>query len=361
MSNTKKILIATSVSVFAIIISVLIFGYWFIGAIQKDRLFSDGIESTTPNDLPYLHRDSIAYRGKILAVVTSHATLGQTGKPTGYELSELARAYYIFSANGFEVDVASPKGGEAPIVMDDNDMGPYDYAFLNDPEAQSKIKATIEIDHVNPEEYQALYFVGGKGAMFDFPENFTLQRLIAHYFENGKVIGAVCHGPAALVNVSLSDGSYLLEDKKISAFTNKEELFLIPDALEVFPFMLQDKLIERGARFQEGTMYSEKVAIDGKLVSGQNPWSTWSVAESMIEQIGYIPKPRESTPEENAIRILNAYHTSGYTSAIGQLKMLIQGGKHIQREVIAVHGLVAAMNFEFGKMINLIRLISHLN
>lgn len=361
MSKTKKILIGSLVGFLTIVVTVSLFGFWFISAIKKDTIFTKGIESTLSSDHSYLTSDSIAYRGKILAVVTSQATMGQSGKPTGYEFSELARAYYVFLANGFDVDVASPKGGAAPIVMDDNDMGTYDYAFLNDPVAQSKIKATIEIEKVKPEEYQALYFVGGKGAMFDFPKNLSLQKLIAQYVESGKVIGAVCHGPAALVNVTLSNGNHLLKGKKISSFTNKEELFLIPNALEIFPFMLQDKLIEQGATFQEGIMYLENVAIDGKLVTGQNPWSTWLVAESMIKQLGYTPKSRETTPEENAILVLKAYETDGYTSAIEQVDMLIQKGKHVQRGVIAVHGIVAAMNFELGKVINLVRLISHLN
>jgi len=361
MTKTKKTLLRVFVGFLTVVVSVIIFGYWFIGSLKKDFLFTKGIESTIPSELPYLAKDSIHHRGKILAVVTSRATMGKSGKPTGYELSELARAYYVFMANGFEVDVASPKGGEAPIVIDDDDMGIYDYAFLNDTVAQSKIKATIRIENINPEEYQAVYFVGGKGAMFDFPNNQSLQKLIADYYESGKVVGAVCHGPAALVNVTLSDGSTLLEGKKTSGFTNTEELFLIPDASDIFPFMLQDKLVENGAEFQEGSMYLENVANDENLVTGQNPWSTWLVAESIIQQLGHTPKPREKTPEENAIGILKTYETSGFSEALSELDELIQKRKLVQREVIAVHGVVAARNIEIGKMINLIRLISHLN
>ncbi len=361
MSKTTKFLLRASVGFLTIVVSVIIFAYWLVGTLKKDHLFTKGIELTTPGELPYLANDSIHHRGKILAVVTSHAIMGKSGKPTGYELSELARAYYVFVANGFEVDVASPKGGEAPIVVDDDDMGIYDYAFLNDAVAQSKINTTIRIEHVNPEEYQAVYFIGGKGAMFDFPNNSSIQKLIAEYYENGKVIGAVCHGPAALVNVTLSNGSSLLEGKKTSSFTNTEEFFLIPDASDIFPFMLQDKLVENGAVFQEGKMYLENVAIDGNLVTGQNPWSTWLVAESIIEQLGHTPKSREKTPEENAIRILKAYEASGYPQALEEMDGLTQEGRLVRRGVIAVHGIVAAMNLELGKMINLIRLLSHLN
>lgn len=360
MSTTKKVLLGSSIGMLTMIVSVVVFGYWMIGILKKDLLFTKGAESTTPSELPYLAKDSVAHRGKILAVVTSQATMGKSGKPTGYELSELARAYYVFVANGFEVDVASPKGGEAPVVIDDDDMGHYDYAFLNDTVAQSKIKATIGIENVNPEDYQAVYFVGGKGAMFDFPDNPMLQKLIARYYENGKVVGAVCHGPAALVNVTLTNGSSLLKGRHTSCFTNTEELFLIPDAEEVFPFLLQDKLTANGAKFQEGSMYLENVVIDGNLVTGQNPWSAWLVAESIVGRLGYVPKSREKTPEENAIQILKTYETAGYPKAVEQLQAHIDKGKLMQRELIAVHGIVAAMNFELGKMINLIRLISHL-
>ena len=161
----------------------------------------------------------------------------------------MARAYYVFEANGFEVDIASPQGGNPPRVIDDEDMKEYDYAFLNDAVAQNKVQNSIPMAKVDPEQYQAVYFVGGKGAMFDFPDNPHIKSLIRKYYETGKVVGAVCHGPAALVNVTLSNGKPLLANKTISSFTSEEELFLIPDAREVFPFLLQEKLTEQGANF----------------------------------------------------------------------------------------------------------------
>ncbi|MFZ1809386.1 MAG: type 1 glutamine amidotransferase domain-containing protein, partial [Cyclobacteriaceae bacterium] len=304
----------------------------------------------------------IPYRGKILAVVTSADLMGSSGKSTGYELTELSRAYYVFQANGFEVDVASPLGGLPPVVIDGDDMKEYDYAFLNDSDAQAKVKNSIAMADVEPDAYEAVYFVGGKGAMFDFPENKHIQSLVSAYYESGKVVSAVCHGPAALVNVKLSDGSSLLANKTVSSFTNAEELFLIPDAPQIFPFLLQDKLTENGARFNEGFLYLNTVSKDGNLVTGQNPWSTWEVAESVIAQLGYAPKPRFITREENSISVLGTFEAEGYSKAKSTIdQFCTEDALSIDREIIAVHSIVAAMQFELGKTINLIRLLSYSN
>src|SRR5690606_7203536 len=109
---------------------------------------------------------------------------------TGYELTELSRAYYVFQANGFVVDIASPLGGKPPVVIDDDDMGVFDYAFLNDSIAQKKANNTIAMQAVNADEYAAIYFVGGKGAMYDFPQNKYIQSIVRDFYESGKVIGA---------------------------------------------------------------------------------------------------------------------------------------------------------------------------
>lgn len=288
--------------------------------------------------------------------------MGSSGKSTGYELTELSRAYYVFQANGFQVDVASPKGGKPPVVIDDGDMKDFDYAFLNDATAQAKVTHSIPMKDVDPKEYEAVYFVGGKGAMFDFPDNEHIQSLVKSYYESGKVVGAVCHGPAALVNVTLSDGSPLLANRTVSSFTNEEELLLIPDAAEIFPFLLQDKLTENGAQFNEGFMYLNRVSKDGNLVTGQNPWSTWAVAETIIEQMGYTPKERTITTEENTISVLGMFEAEGYSKA----KMTIDqfctmDTMSIDRELLAVHSIVAAMQFDLLKAVNLIRLLSYSN
>ncbi|MGI9543697.1 MAG: type 1 glutamine amidotransferase domain-containing protein, partial [Cyclobacteriaceae bacterium] len=270
MSRTRTIIKWSLIVFVGLIITIVSFGFWFMSLLPEPPISKEDMKKTRTADLPYLTENVTSYRGKVLAVVTSCAEMGNSGKSTGYELTELARAYYVFEANGFEVDIASPLGGEPPVVIDGDDMKEYDYAFLNDSTAQSKATQSKAMKDIDSDEYQGIYFVGGKGAMFDFPQNTYIQSMVKEYYESGKVVGAVCHGPAALVNVTLTNGQHLLADRTVSSFTNEEELFLIPEAKDVFPFLLQEKLTENGARFSEGIMYLNQVSQDGKLVTGQN-------------------------------------------------------------------------------------------
>jgi putative intracellular protease/amidase len=286
--------------------------------------------------------------------------MGTSEKRTGYELTELARAYYVFKANGFAVDIASPLGGKSPVVLDDDDMGTFDYAFLNDTIAQPQVNNTLLLKHIIPEDYKAIYFVGGKGAIYDFPNNRQLQRLLQNFHNNNKVIGAVCHGPAALVNVTLKNGQSLLNNKQVSGFTNKEELLLIPKAEAIFPFLLQDKLIEQGAIFNEGFMYLEKISKDENLVTGQNPWSVWALAEAMVKQLGYTPKPRTITSEENAVKVLYAYQTKGLAHAKHIIKDIIKSKKQfISRTLLIDHSAISVIQKDLSKFYDLHRLASY--
>ncbi len=362
MSRKRNILKWSLIVFVGLLVTLISFGFWFMSLLPEPAMSQEEMKNTTPNDLEYLTQNVIPDRGKILAVVTSCAVMGNSGKATGYELTELARAYYVFEANGFEVDVASPLGGEPPMVQDSDDMKMFDYAFLNDSLAQRKVTQTIALKDVDPDKYQGVYFVGGKGAMFDFPQNKHIQSIVKEYYESGKVVGAVCHGPAALVNVTLSNGQHLLAGRTISSFTSEEELFLIPEAREIFPFLLQEKLMEKGARFNEGTMYLNTVSKDERIVTGQNPWSTWEMAESMIEQLGYTPKKRAVTAEENTVAILAEYEHDGFKEAKNTLKQYyFDQNRPIDHELLAVHSIVAAMQFNTNKTVNLIRLLAYSN
>ena len=347
------------ISFTSLIIVLVVFGWWFINLLPKaDPNFDVTISQVS--DIPYLSENHEPFRGKILAVVTSTNTMGTSGKVTGYELTELARAYYVFQANGFTVEIASPRGGKAPVVLDDDDMGIFDYAFLNDSIAQHKTSHTIPLDKVVAENYEAIFFVGGKGAMFDFPENKHIQSIVRELYQADKVVGAVCHGPAALVMVMQDNGRPLLENKKVSSFTNDEELLLIPDAETIFPFLLQDKLSEQGARFNQGAMYLEQISHDKNLVTGQNPWSTWKLAETMVAQLGYTPKYREITAEENAVQVLETYETHGSQKAKGLIDHMSNvENKPIARQLIAMHSVMAAMKGEPGRFISLVGLTSY--
>ena len=349
----------TLISIFSVLILLISFGAWFINLLPVEEMKKD-LTNSKVEEIHYLSQNKTPKRGKILAVVTSSKTMGNSGKKTGYELTELSRAYYVFAANGFEVDIASPLGGKPPVVLDDDDMGIYDYAFLNDSIAQHKTSHTITMNDVHAEDYSAVFFVGGKGAMFDFPENKSIQEIVKKYYQSGKVVAAVCHGPAALVNVTLDNGKHLLENKTVSSFTNEEELLLIPDAKSIFPFLLQDKLTSGGAKFNEGAMYLETISHDNNLITGQNPWSTWKLAETIIEQLGYTPKHREITGEENAGKVLLVYEKEGSDKAKELIdKLLIQEKKPVDRLLLASHGVIAAMKGEIGRFFGLVRLTSY--
>ncbi len=204
--------------------------------------------ATTVESLTFLKHAVAPPRGRILAIVTSTAKAAGGRVSAGFELTELSRAYYTFRANGFEVDIASPKGGKPPVRLDD-ELVDADYAFLNDTEAQRLLANSLPLASVDPETYASVYFVGGKGAMFDFPGNPDVHRIIRSIYANGGVIGAVCHGPMALVGVHLPGGRRLLDGRHVTGFTNEEELFLIADARAVFPVLLQDALMLEGASF----------------------------------------------------------------------------------------------------------------
>lgn len=293
---------------------------------------------TRVSDLAFVRDGVDERRGRILAVVSSTPMIGNSGKKAGFELTELSRAYLVFKANGFDVDIASPLGGKPPMRVDDG-LIEADYAFLNDDSAINKLDHSLALTAVDADRYNAVYFVGGKGAIFDFADNASIQRIVRTVYEAGGVIGAVCHGPAALINVRLGDGSYLLDGRRVTGFTNEEELFLIEDARELFPFLLEDRLSERGAHFQGGSIYLDNTVVDGRLVTGQNPWSTWSVAEAMVSALGYTPVARQRSIEEVSVALLETYYRAGSDVA----KRLRKNGPRVDRHLLLMHAVVAAM------------------
>lgn len=351
----KKILL----SLLAVVLVLVAAGYWAYNLIDRDA-FKHDFKNTQKADLPYITENVPEHRGKILAVVTSHSELGNTGKKVGYELTELSRAYYVFEANGFSVDIASPQGGKPPQVLDGDDMNQYDYAFLNDAAASKKLEHTFKLSEVNPDDYQAVYFVGGKGTMFDFVDNPDITRLVEHFYNNNKAIAAVCHGPAALIGAKNAQGDYIVANKAITAFTNDEELLLIPNAPEVFGQLLQDTLTEQGAKFSEGAMYLDNVEVDGNLITGQNPWSVWTMAEATIKQLGYTPKAREITAEEHAVTILNTYHQQGSEQALADAESLLEKQQPYMRNLVFIHSLMAFMQFDVIEGVSLLVFVQKL-
>ena len=221
---------------------------------------------------------------KVLIVLTSHSELGNTGKKTGFWLPELTHPYYEFKKAGYSIDVASIQGGVAPVapksLLEPDEVNPR---FLQDAELMAKVFTTLPLGKVDPTAYQAVVFAGGSGPMWDFPNNQHVNHVASSIYQNGGIVSAICHGPAALVDIKLSNGEYLISGKKVASFTNEEEEDL--KLTHVVPFLLQDKLIERGAKHIYGKPWKENVVVDGQLITGQNPASATKVAKKIIEYL----------------------------------------------------------------------------
>ncbi|MFB5661094.1 type 1 glutamine amidotransferase domain-containing protein [Alteribacillus sp. HJP-4] len=211
----------------------------------------------------------------VLMVVTNHTTITDDHK-TGLWLEEFAVPYNVFKKNGFDVKVTSIEGGDVPL--DPNSI--EDHAEWKEAENELKHTSKVSSDDTN---FDAIFLPGGHGTMFDFPENEVLQTLLTHYADQDKVVGSVCHGPAGLVNTKYSDGRSFVSGKKLTSFTDEEEKEMQLDAH--MPFMLESKLRENGALFERGDKWSDHSVRDGRLITGQNPQSSQSTAEKVVEAL----------------------------------------------------------------------------
>ncbi|KAF1726370.1 DJ-1/PfpI family protein [Pseudoxanthomonas japonensis] len=234
--------------------------------------------------------------GRILIVVSGEGRDQGKTRP-GYEFDELSQAWLIFKANGFAIDVASPQGG-AVEADKYNPQEPFNAALLADADAMRVLANTRATKEVKATDYAAVYVVGGKGAMFDLPHDAALVALLADAYEGGAVIGAVCHGPAALADVRLRDGTPLVQGKAMTGFTNEEEALFGKRWAKEFPWLLEDRLRERGAQWQEAPLMMVKVVVDGRLVTGQNPYSTAGMAEAIVRTTGRTPVARTPWRDE---------------------------------------------------------------
>lgn len=224
----------------------------------------------------------VAAQDKVLMVVTSHDKMGDTGEATGFWLAELTHPYFALVDAGFQVDIVSIKGGKAPIdprSLEQPDE--LDKRFLNSKPLMASLENSKPLAEADPTQYAAIVFSGGHGTMWDFPDNPQVKSYSAKIYENGGVVAAVCHGPAALLNIKLSDGSYLIDGKQVTGFSNLEEDLI--ELSSVMPFMLQDELIERGASFSKAKPWHEKVVADQRVVTGQNPQSAKKLGKTVAE------------------------------------------------------------------------------
>lgn len=230
---------------------------------------------------------------RILFVLTSHDRKGPAestdAAPSGFYLSEVTHPYQILAKEGYEIDFVSPKGGKTHV--DGLDLSdPANASFWNNDVLREATQNTLTPSQINPDVYGAVFYAGGHATMWDFPDNTELASISSRIYENGGVVAAVCHGPAGLVNIRLSDNKYLVEGKKVSAFTNDEERAV--GLYDIVPFLLEDTLKKRGAEYLATANFQSQVVVSERLVTGQNPASAKMVAEAMLPLLASIENSR---------------------------------------------------------------------
>jgi putative intracellular protease/amidase len=240
---------------------------------------------------------------RVLLVVSSYGLDDGKTRP-GFEMDELTQAYAVFADNGLQVEIASPSGGTVAADRFNPDK-PYNKRFLADPKATAKLSGTRAIASIGNEKYAAIFVIGGKGAMFDLPVNAKLKTMLAETYQAGGVIGAVCHGPAVLMNVPLKDGASLLEGRSVTGFSNEEEALFGKGWAPSFPVLLESGLRGSGAKFSEAPMMLSHVVTDGRLVTGQNPASTAVAAEAVVKAMGRTLAPRQPWTDERSMALLS--------------------------------------------------------
>ena len=223
---------------------------------------------------------------KVLMVLTSHDQLGDTGLKTGFWLEEFAAPYYVFKDAGVDVVLASPAGGQPPLDPKSElpdfqtDMT---HRFNADPEAQRALASTVKLDSVSSKDFDAVFYPGGHGPLWDLAESRTSIELIQSFERSGKPVSFVCHAPGVLRHVKASDGAPLIKGRRVTGFTNGEEAAV--ELTDVVPFLIEDEFKRLGGFYEKGPDWAPFVIEDGKLITGQNPASSEAVAKALVAQL----------------------------------------------------------------------------
>lgn len=224
---------------------------------------------------------------KVLIVLTSHDQLGSTGRKTGFWLEELAAPYFAFKDAGAEIVLASPKGGQPPLDPKSNEPAfqtDDTRRFEADAQANAQLAATVRLDSVNQADFDAVFYPGGHGPLWDLAEDKHSIALIESFLAAGKPAALVCHAPGVLRHVKKPDGRPLVEGKQVTGFTNTEEAAV--ELTDVVPFLVEDELKAKGGNFSSGDDWAPYVLGDGLLITGQNPASSAPAAELLLKQLG---------------------------------------------------------------------------
>lgn len=223
---------------------------------------------------------------KILMVLTSHDELGSTGKKTGFWLEEFAAPYYVFKDAGADITLASPKGGQPPLDPKSDEMDSQTAAtarFKGDKEAQNALAHTKILRDLCSNDYDALFYPGGHGPLWDLTEDRNSIALIEAMYAQGKPVSAVCHAPGVLRHAKSPEGAPLVQGKAVTGFSNSEEAAV--GLTDVVPFLVEDELQKKGGRYAKGADWQSFTAQDGNLITGQNPASSEAGAKIVLEQL----------------------------------------------------------------------------
>lgn len=224
---------------------------------------------------------------KILMVLTSHDRLGDTGKKTGFWLEEFAAPYYVFKDAGVQITLASPKGGQPPLDPKSDDPGAQTDAtrrFKADADAQNVLAHTVALASVRAEDFDAVFYPGGHGPLWDLAEDAQSIALIEKTFAAGKPLALVCHAPGVLRHAKAPDGKPLVAGRKVTGFTNSEEEAV--QLTKIVPFLVEDMLQAAGGQYAKGADWAPYVLTDGNLITGQNPASSEQGAHAVLQQLG---------------------------------------------------------------------------
>lgn len=224
---------------------------------------------------------------KVLVVLPSHDQLGNTGQKTGFWLEEFTDPYYKFIDSGYEVTIASPRGGKPPVdpkSTQKENQSESTQRFEKDKSAQAKLENTFVLSQVSASDYDTLFLPGGHGPMWDLSSDENMKKIVEDFYSDKKIVSAVCHGPAGLLQATDRNENSILKGKKITGFTNNEESAV--GLTKAVPFSLENRMKELGGKFEKGQDFKPFVISDGQLITGQNPKSALPAAEKVIEILG---------------------------------------------------------------------------
>ncbi|WP_321813508.1 MULTISPECIES: type 1 glutamine amidotransferase domain-containing protein [unclassified Paraburkholderia] len=225
---------------------------------------------------------------RVLHVVTNVAHYADAADPTGLWLSELTHAWHVFAAHGYDQQIVSPKGGESPLEPRALKWPLADASvksWLDDKDYQALLASTARPDQIDPADFNAVYFTGGHAVMWDFPDDAGLQSITRDIYERGGIVSSVCHGYCGLLNTTLSDGTRLVEKRRVTGYSWVEEV--LAGVAKKVPYNAEEAMKQRGARYEKALLpFVSHVITDGRLVTGQNPQSAKATAKQVAALLG---------------------------------------------------------------------------